>query len=282
MKTKVLLVILLFCTQILWADVEIAGQARNDGAAATNEAAATNATAAANRQPVSTEIEMVFVKGGSFMMGCTKGDEDCFSDEFPAHKVSVSDFYIGKYEVTQQQWKNIMGYNNSHFKGDSLPVEMVIYDSIQSFLRKLSAATGKKYRLPTEAEWEYAARGGNKSSGKKYAGSNNADEVAWYGANKDTITHKVGSKKPNELGIYDMSGNVWERCEDLYEKYKNEKQVNPKGPESDLGGFLFTRVARGGGWENERALECRVSHRNGIMLHAPQPFFGFRVAMSVD
>jgi formylglycine-generating enzyme required for sulfatase activity len=227
------------------------------------------------------EIEMVFVKGGTFLMGCTKGDKNCFSDEFPVHKVTVSDFYIGKYEVTQKEWKSIMGYDSSEFKGDNYPVEMITYDSIQSFLKKLNAITGKNYRLPTEAEWEYAARGGTKSKSRKFAGSNDVNAVAWHYGNSNETTHPVGTKAANELGIYDMSGNVWERCEDWYMLYENKEEKDPKGPENP-NNFLFTRVARGGAWNSHIIEECSVSHRNGIMTDAVQAFFGFRVAMSAQ
>ena len=203
-------------------------------------------------------IEMVFVKGGTFTMGATaEQGSDAESDEKPTHSVTVSDFYIGKYEVTQAQWKAVMGSNPSYSKGDNLPVEWVSWNDIQEFITKLNAQTGKKFRLPTEAEWEYAARGGNKSKGYKYSGSNSISDVAWYGDNSSSKIHPVGQKSPNELGIYDMSGNVWEWCQDWYSSsaYSSSSQTNPTGPSSGS-----SRVLRGGSW-NYSAGSCRVSLR---------------------
>jgi len=199
-------------------------------------------------------FEMVHVQGGTFMMGCTaEQGSDCFSDEKPAHQVTVSSFNIGKYEVTQAQWKAVMGNNPSYFKGDNLPVENVSWDDVQEFISKLNAKTGKKYRLPTEAEWEFAARGGNSSKGYMYSGSNTLSNVAWYEDNSGEKTHPVGSKQPNELGIYDMSGNVYEWCSDWYGVYTSAAQTNPKGASS--GSY---RVLRGGSWYNT-AVFCRVA-----------------------
>jgi len=189
---------------------------------------------------------MVFVQGGTFTMGCTSEQGyDCNSDERPARQVTLSSFYIGKYEITQAQWKAIMGNNPANFKGDNLPVENVSWHDVQEFIRKLNAATGKNYRLPTEAEWEYAARGGAKSQGDKYSGSNTVGNVAWYSENSGGKTHPVGTKRPNELGIYDMSGNVWEWCQDWFDKsyYSQSPFTDPKGPSSGSG-----RVVGGGGW----------------------------------
>ena len=203
-------------------------------------------------------IEMVFVKGGTFTMGATaEQGSDAESDEKPTHSVTVSDFYIGKYEVTQAQWKAVMGSNPSYSKGDNLPVEWVSWNDIQEFITKLNAQTGKKFRLPTEAEWEYAARGGHKSKGYKYSGSNSISDVAWYGDNSSSKIHPVGQKSPNELGIYDMSGNVWEWCQDWYSSsaYSSSSQTNPTGPSSGS-----SRVLRGGSW-NYSAGSCRVSLR---------------------
>jgi len=185
-------------------------------------------------------------------MGDTFNEGDY--DEKPVHSVTVSDFYIGKYEVTQKQWVEIMGSNPSYFKGDNRPVENVSWNDVQEFIRKLNEKTGGNFRLPTEAEWEYAARGGNKSRGYKYSGSNNVGEVAWYWNNSGKKTHPVGTKKPNELGIYDMSGNVWEWCADWYDKnyYQNSPRNNPKGPASGS-----SRVLRGGSWvHDENYLRC--------------------------
>jgi formylglycine-generating enzyme required for sulfatase activity len=162
---------------------------------------------------------------------------------------------MGKYEVTQDQWKAIMGNNPSKFKGDNLPVEQVRWNDVQEFINKLNTKTGKSYRLPTEAEWEYAARGGDKSNGYKYSGSNTLGDVAWYDGNSNNTTHAVGSKQPNELGIYDMAGNVWDWCSDRYGKYSSNAQSNPTGPSS---GSL--RVFRGGSW-NGFAQVCRTADR---------------------
>lgn len=202
---------------------------------------------------------MVYVEGGTFQMGDTRNEGS--SDEKPVHNVTVSSFYIGKYEVTQKEWVEIMGSNPSYFKGDDLPVEMVSWNNIQEYIRKLNAKTGQKYRLPTEAEWEYAAKGGastGSATASKYSGSDNIDEVAWYWDNSGKQTHSVGLKKPNELGIYDMSGNVWEWCSDWYgEKYYSESaSKDPKGPGS--GDF---RVLRGGSWGN-LDFGCRSANRS--------------------
>ena len=198
---------------------------------------------------------------------------DARDDEKPAHKVTLGSFYIGKFPVTQRLWKAVMGSNPSHFKGDYLPVDCVSWYDVQTFLRKLNAATGKLYRLPTEAEWEYAARGGNKSLGYKYAGSNNIRLVAWYGSNSDGTTHEVGTRFPNELDIYDMSGNVYEWCQDWYGSYSSSPQTNPKGPNS--GSY---RVYRGGSWFNY-AFYCRVSNRRNNTPDCRSNDLGFRLAL---
>jgi len=209
-------------------------------------------------KPYYVEPEMVFVEGGTFIMGCTDGECE-YTWELPAHQVTVSSFQIAKYLVTQKQWETIMGNNPSRFKGDDLPVERVSWYDIQEFIQKLNFITGKNYRLPTDAEWEFAARGGNKSQGYKYSGSNNLNEVAWHGYNSGGTTHPVGTKAPNELGIYDMSGNVREWCSDWYEDYTDVPQTNPIGPATGS-----HRVLRNGGWGNG-GLMYRVSFR------APSP-----------
>ncbi|MBR5249759.1 MAG: SUMF1/EgtB/PvdO family nonheme iron enzyme [Bacteroidales bacterium] len=219
-------------------------------------------------------IEMVFVEGGTFKMGATSEQgSDADSDEKPVHSVTVSDFYIGKYEVTQAQWKAVMGDNPSYSKGDNLPVENVSWNDIQEFIKKLNQLTGKTYRLPTEAEWEYAARGGKKSKGYKYAGSNNIEDVAWYTNNSSSHTHPVGQKQPNELGLYDMSGNVWEWCQDRYGNYNSSSQTNPTGPASGS-----NRVLRGGSWCNSARL-CRVSDRCSYDPSSRYYTFGFRLVL---
>jgi len=221
------------------------------------------------------EIEMVFVKGSSnFKMGCVVEQGDaCNPDETPYFYVNLSDFSIGKYEVTQAQWMEIMNDNPSVFKGDNLPVENVSWEDVQEFIRKLNVKTGKNYRLPTEAEWEYAAEGGILRKGYKYSGSNQVDAVAWYSGNSDGKTHPVGSKQPNELGIHDMSGNVWEWCSDWYGSYSNTGKTNPAGPSTGTG-----RVSRGGGWYlNEE--HCRSTRRNSDLPQNKYGNLGFRLVL---
>ena len=221
-------------------------------------------------------IEMVEVEGGTFTMGATpEQGSDCYCPEKPAHQVTLSSFNIGKYPVTQAQWKAVMGKNPSYFEGDNLPVETVSWEDVQIFIRLLNrsnAAAGKKYRLPTEAEWEYAARGGRRSKGYKYSGSDNLNDVAWYEDNSGNTTHPVGAKSPNELGIYDMNGNVWEWCQNRFSIYCSKAQTNPKGPRSLLGG-----VTRGGSW-NCFARNCRVSIRCFSSNKGRNNFRGFRLA----
>ena len=203
------------------------------------------------------KYNMVRVEGCTFRMGATsEQDCDAYDIEEPVHSVTLSSYYIGKTEVTQALWKAVMGSNPSKFKGENLPVENVSWDDCQVFVRKLNSLTGQNFRLPTEAEWEFACRGGNNSLGYKYSGSDNIDNVAWFDCNSGRKTHFVATKSPNELGIYDMSGNVWEWCSDWYDKYSSGAQANPKGPESGSG-----RVFRGGGWGG-LAGSCRSSNRD--------------------
>ena len=233
------------------------------------------AARAAEIKKALTNIELVFVQGGTFQMGGTSEQgSDAQDYERPVHTVTVSSFYIGKTEVTQALWMAVMGDNPSYFnKGGNYPVESVSWDDIQVFLTKLNAATGKKYRLPTEAEWEYAARGGNKSGGYKYSGSNNLGDVAWYEANSGDETHTVASKAPNELGIYDMSGNVWEWCQDWYGNYTSSSQTNPQGASS--GSY---RVHRGGSLD-DCASDCRVSCRSFTSHGYGNYGHGFRLVL---
>lgn len=203
------------------------------------------------------DIEMIKVQGGTFIMGCTaEQGKDCEDFEKPAHQVTVDDFYIGKFEITQKLWKAVMGTNPAYFtECDDCPVEQVNWDDIRIFLKRLNDSTGKNYRLPTEAEWEFAARGGNLSEGYKYVGSNTLADVAWYVENSQEKTHPVGQKQANELGIYDMGGNVREWCSDWFYDYSNSNQVNPTGP--TLGTL---HVLRGGSW-NKLGIYCRTTYR---------------------
>ena len=221
-------------------------------------------------------IEMVKVEGGTFMMGATSEMKNPNSNEKPVHQVTLTnDYYMGKYEVTQALWQAVMGSNPSEYKGDNLPVETVSWNDCQKFISKLNSLTGRMFRLPTEAEWEYAARGGKESRGYQYSGSSNISDVAWYDENSGSKTHPVGTKQANELGIYDMTGNVWEWCSDWYSSYSSSSQTNPTG--SDRGS---ARVSRGGGW-NCNASYCRLSVRFYYTPDFRLDILGLRLALSV-
>lgn len=213
-------------------------------------------------------MEMVNVNEGTFQMGSSSGN----SNEKPIHSVTLSGYTIGKYEVTQAQWVKIMGNNPSHMKGDNLPVETVAWNDIQLFITKLNEQTNKKYRLPTEAEWEFAARGGNLSEGYIYSGSNSIGDIAEYAGNNDTSIKPVGGKQGNELGIYDMTGNVYELCNDNYELYGSASVTNPTGPSSG-----DKRSLRGGSCFDLKS-ECRITCRYQIPQTAKAHYIGFRLA----
>ncbi len=218
---------------------------------------------------------MVYVLGGTFTMGCTSEQgSDCYGDESPAHSVTLGNYWIGKYEVTQAEWRSIMGSNPSYFKDcDNCPVEQVSWEDIQGFLRTLNQKyPGRNYRLPTEAEWEYASRGGNKKDGTQYAGSSSMDNSGWYSTNSGSKTHPVGQKSPNGLGLYDMSGSVWEWCSDWYGSYSSGSQTNPTGASSGSG-----RVYRGGSWYNDSRL-CRTSYRSYDSPSNRFNLIGFRLS----
>jgi len=241
---------------------------------------------------VNTPQNMVYVEGGTFLMGSANGYANG-----PVHEVTVSSFYMGKYEVTQAEYQSVMGSNPSHFNGNNRPVENVIWYDAVEYCNRLSKKEGltpcysgrgenitcnwnaNGYRLPTEAEWEYAARGGINKDDYKYSGSNDIDEVAWYGKNSGKMTHDVGTKKANSLGIYDMSGNVWEWCWDWHDHfyYSKSPRNNPTG--SDLLGCFNWRVFRGGGWFN-LSEGCTVFCRNSYYPDSPDFGCGFRVVRS--
>ncbi|MBQ7691922.1 MAG: SUMF1/EgtB/PvdO family nonheme iron enzyme [Muribaculaceae bacterium] len=220
---------------------------------------------------------MVAVEGGTFTMGATaEQGSDARDNEYPAHQVTLSSYCIGATEVTQALWHAVMGENPSNFKGEERPVECVSRDECEEFIARLNALTGLAFRLPTEAEWEFAARGGNKSQGFKYAGGNNIGEVAWYCYNtpgRTGCTQPVATKAPNELGLYDMSGNVSEWCQDNYGSYDSEPQVDPAGP--DWGYYC---VVRGGCWFFY-AENCRVSYRMNGSTGVAADTLGLRLAL---
>ena len=219
------------------------------------------------------KYNMVWVDGGTFRMGATSEQGSEISDEKPVHSVTLSGYYIGKTEVTQALWQAVMGSNPSYFEGDDLPVEQVSWDDCQEFIRKLNSLTGQNFRLPTEAEWEFACRGGNNSRGYKYSGSNYIDNVAWYWDNSGKKTHPVATKSPNELGIYDMSGNVFEWCCDWYGDYSSGVQTNPKGRYDGL-----WRVLRGGSWD-DNAKGCRSSNRTCNSPGYRADYLGLRLSL---
>ncbi len=204
---------------------------------------------------------MVAVEGGTFTMGATSEQgSDALDSEKPAHSVTLSSYYIGQTEVTQELWQAVMGSNPSYSKGSRRPVENVSWDDCQQFINRLNSLTGEQFKLPTEAQWEFAARGGRKSRAYKYSGSNNIEDVAWYTDNSRRETHRethnVATKHANELGLYDMSGNVWEWCQDWYGAYSSGSQTAPTGPATGS-----HRVRRGGSWD-DYAMHCRVSYRD--------------------
>lgn len=219
---------------------------------------------------------MVLVEGGSFVMGNDNYEYDYQADESPAHKVTLKSFYICKFEVTQHEWEVIMGKNPSTFQeeGPDNPVETVSWLDCQKFIEKLNELSGKNFRLPTEAEWEFAARGGNKSKGYKYSGNDDPYEVGCIYTSYEEATQQVGMLNPNELGLYDMSGNVNEYCSDIYGPYSEKDQVDPKGA-SDTSVY---RVARGGGWCNARR-NCTVTSRLKAAKHESYNGIGLRLVM---
>jgi hypothetical protein len=222
--------------------------------------------------PSSLIVPIVLVEGATFQMGSAFGD----SDEQPVHSVTLSSFRIGKNEVTQALWRTVMGVNSNYVTTcDNCPIEQVSWDDIQVFLTKLNTLTGKDYRLPTEAEWEYAARGGKLSKGYTYAGSNTIEDVAWYVSNSGGTNHLIGQKTANELGLYDMSGNVWEWCQDWYIAYSSASQNNPSG--ASTGTY---RVLRGGSWSYNPQYS-RVSYRNYYTPGYRNYGHGFRMALSL-
>jgi formylglycine-generating enzyme required for sulfatase activity len=224
------------------------------------------------------DLEMVFVQGGEFVMGCLPGkDKKCVKNELPPHEKAVADFYIGKFEITQDQWKIIMGSLPDRFDGcGQCPIVDVSWHDIQFFLRKLNELTGKLFRLPSEAEWEFAAKGGVHAQGFSYSGSDILDDVAWFADNSNQKTNPVGTKQPNELGLFDMTGNVWEWCEDRYGLYENRSI--PMAKREDIG---IERVTRGGACDSFHE-SCRVVFRSSANPDARSFSLGFRVAMSAE
>lgn len=213
-------------------------------------------------------IEMVYVEGGSFQIG--SNDICADPDEQPLHNEYVHDFFIGKYEVTQAQWKRIMK-NPSYFRGNDLPVECVSWDDIQIFIKRLNAKTGQQYRLPTETEWEYAAKGGHLGNSHRYSGSDRLEEVAWFLENSDSTSHKCGNRQPNELGIYDMCGNVHEWCSDYYDSLRyNKMTATPVSANSEY-------VFRGGSWLSGKK-HCRIANRDHTSGNMRHYTLGFRLA----
>jgi formylglycine-generating enzyme required for sulfatase activity len=232
------------------------------------------------------EPDVVFVQGGTFMMGCFRAQKlMCDTNELPLQRVSLGNYYMGKYEVTRSQWYALMEPESlAEEVCPDCPIEIVSFEDIQVYLDRLRGRTGKPYRLPTEAEWEFAARGGNHDEPYAYSGGDSLEAVGWYvgnarqryTGNENNRVQPVGMKKPNALGLYDMSGNVWEWCSDIYGKYRRGMHINPKG--SEKGSFL---VNRGGGWADVSD-NCRVSYRGGNNPSYRDDDVGFRVVLEVD
>lgn len=222
-------------------------------------------------------FNMIYVQGGTFTMGATseQGTQDPGSNEYPTHKVTLSDYYIGETEVTQELWCSVLGCSDPAIhQGMQKPVENVSWNDCQTFIAELNRLSGRHFRLLTEAEWEYAARGGAYHSGYKYSGSDNYADVAWYCENSNYSTQPVKQKLPNKLGIYDMSGNVHEWCSDVYGLYTEEAQTNPQGSNSSS-----DHIIRGGAWLNIPSY-CRVSYRYCYCVTQKNEYLGLRLAMS--
>ncbi|MDY5086688.1 MAG: SUMF1/EgtB/PvdO family nonheme iron enzyme, partial [Alloprevotella sp.] len=226
---------------------------------------------------------MVLVEGGTFTMGATDEQTGAYKNEKPAHQVTLSDYYIGQTEVTQALWEAVMGetptsdgssWYSFRGLGDNYPAYYISYNDVLSFISKLNSLTGRTFRMPTEAEWEYAARGGNKSKGYLYSGGNTLNNVGWYDDNSDDTTHLVAQKAANELGLYDMSGNVWEWCSDWWGDYSSSSQTNPTGPSTGS-----DRVLRGGCSDNT-ATGCRVATRHNYSPSYRAKSYGVRLALS--
>lgn len=220
------------------------------------------------------EIELVYVKGGEAMIGSDQ--EDAEIDE-ALYYTNISDFYIGKYEITQSQWVSVMGYNPSAFKGSERPVESVCYEEVLIFIDRLNKKSGKRYRLPTEQEWEYAAKGGEKLCDFKFSGSDNIIDVGWSSLDGVHETAKVGSKNPNSIGIFDMTGNVHEWCSGQYERkyYDRDTSLNNKYLLSEI------RLFRGGSFSSTPEY-CRITNRNYNHTLVASPSLGFRLALDVN
>jgi formylglycine-generating enzyme required for sulfatase activity len=222
--------------------------------------------------------EMIWVKGGSFLMG--SDSEKASSAEKPAHRVTLDGFHMGKFEVSQELFEEVMGWDTSYFPGVGNPVNNVSWINIQLFIKRLSSSTGKHFRLPTEAEWEYAAKGGKLSKGYQYSGSNAIAEVAWYAGNGEKRVHSSGKKKPNELGLYDMTGNLWEFCHDDADMgpYPAKAQTNPVRGSFDKLDKRTAKITRGGGYEFDED-ESLVYRRDGATPNVRMPDIGFRLVM---
>ena len=223
-------------------------------------------------------FNMKKVEGGTFNMGATPEQQNPAADEQPAHQVTLATYYIGETEVTQALWQAVMRANPSTFKGPQLPVENISLQNCTDFIQRLNQLTGRTFRLPTEAEWEYAARGGSKSRNTQYSGSQNIAEVAWHKANSQKKTHPVKTKTPNELGIYDMTGNVMEWTPDAFDMYNPEPQTNPAGPAITDPAFTG-RVTRGGSFFLTPEY-CRTAARNYTMPEAHGSNLGLRLALT--
>ncbi len=260
--------------------VQLFGSSGNTGGSSTTRPSNSNTSTSRGASSLNFSVngvnfEMIKVEAGSFTMGCTSEQGgDCYDWEKPSHRVTITqDYYIGKFEVTQELYKAVMGTNPSYWKEYNRPVENVSWNDAMEFCAELSRLTSRQFTLPTEAEWEYAARGGKKNECTKYAGGWSIGYVAWYSDNSGSSTHVCGTKRANALGIYDMSGNVWEWCLDRYGNYSSASQTDPMGSSSGS-----NRVYRGGGWGHD-AENCRVSYRRGYTPDYRYRNLGFRVVL---